>query len=120
MMAAAASGHFLANRGVVVLVVGALSLPGTVSRAQAAAPLLTSFSACLETRGNAQTYRDLKLRSGACRAGELAVQWPAGALGPAGPAGPAGPSGPAGSAGSAGPAGSPGPAGAPGAAGAPG
>ena len=46
---------------------------------------------CIETKGDAETRRDFKLRAGPCRADEIRVAWPpAGSPGPAGPAGAAG------------------------------
>ena len=70
---------------------------------------------CVETRGDAATARDLKLPTGPCHQGELAVAGPpvggagaVGAAGPAGPVGPPGPQGPKGDTGAGGPAGEPG------------
>ena len=52
---------------------------------------------CIETTGNADTIRDLKLRPGPCHPGEQPIAWPpSGSTGPTGHTGPAGPAGPPG------------------------
>jgi hypothetical protein len=74
---------------------------------------------CVELRGDADTRRDVKYRTGPCKAGEQRVKLPRGLKGARGAPGPAGPQGPAGAAGAPGPAGPKGPAGPPGAPGTP-
>jgi collagen triple helix repeat protein len=69
---------------------------------------------CVELRGDADTRRDVKYRTGPCKAGEQRVKLPRGLKGARGAPGPAGPQGPAGAAGTPGPAGPKGPAGPPG------
>jgi len=69
---------------------------------------------CVELRGDADTRRDVKYRTGPCKAGEQRVKLPRGLKGARGAPGPAGPQGPAGAAGTPGPAGPKGPAGSPG------
>ena len=125
----------------------ALACVVSVGGAAGAGGASSQMLGCIETRGDAETRRDFKLRDGPCRPSEIRVAWPpSGAAGPAGPVGPAGatgpagppgptgatgppgsggsggtgPAGPAGPAGPEGPAGLTGPAGAPGADGAPG
>jgi Collagen triple helix repeat (20 copies) len=66
---------------------------------------------CVELRGDAETRRDVKYRTGSCKAGEQRVKLPRGLKGARGAPGPAGPQGPAGVAGAPGPAGKQGPAG---------
>ena len=78
---AAASPQLVSRRGVVTGVAAAYGVFATSALAAPAPVLVTSFTACVETRGNAETFRDLKLRGGACRAGEMAVAWPAGIRG---------------------------------------
>jgi len=69
---------------------------------------------CVELRGDADTRRDVKYRTGPCKAGEQRVKLPRGLKGARGAPGPAGPQGPTGAAGAPGPAGPKGPAGPPG------
>jgi Collagen triple helix repeat (20 copies) len=81
-----------------------------MAAARTAAP---NFTACVELGGGAATARDLKLRRGRCRPGELRVPWPPsiGVPGASGPAGPTGAAGPQGARGEPGQSGPPGPAG---------
>jgi hypothetical protein len=51
----------------------------------------TGLHGCIETRGSRETRRDLKLRVGPCRNGEIPITWPPGSAGPTGPTGPSGP-----------------------------
>jgi Collagen triple helix repeat (20 copies) len=104
--------------------VGVLTLVLIVPSAIAGSQRTQASVLCVELIGNAETRRDVKLRSGSrCATGERKIDLPRGVSGPRGPRGPAGPQGargPAGPQGSAGPAGPPGPAGQSGAAGPPG
>ena len=108
-MEAAAVRHRLRQCGVAgVSTALMVAFSFVVPLASAAPPLATSFHACIEKTGNAQTFRDLKLRVGPCSRREELVTWPAGTEGAVGPAGPQGAPGPQGPAGPVGSAGSPG------------
>jgi Collagen triple helix repeat (20 copies) len=96
-------------------------LTAVVVDAHAAAPKpprATQLHGCIETRGSRETRRDLKLRVGPCRNGEIPIAWPPGTAGPTGPTGPSGLTGATGAAGPIGPQGPPGGTGAAGATGA--
>jgi hypothetical protein len=86
----------------------------------AARTVAPKFTACVVLGGGPESARDLKLRTGRCRRGELRVPWPpsVGVPGARGPAGPTGATGPQGAPGAGGQPGAPGAAGQPGAPGA--
>jgi Collagen triple helix repeat (20 copies) len=94
----------------------ALLVPSAFAGSQSAQGLQRAQAGnlCVELRGDAETRRDVKYRTGSCKAGEQRVKLPRGLKGARGAPGPAGPQGPAGAAGAPGPAGPKGPAGPPG------
>ena len=72
---------------IAIIVALTIGLSASVLQAQNAAPQVTRFNGCIEKGGPRLTARDLKLRLGPCRAGELTISWPAASSRPRWPGG---------------------------------